>query len=210
MSNGQTKSSVALRVYEQIREQIASGDVVAFSSPGIVSGGIRSVTKSVVNHVGVVVTISTGGAERKLIFEPIVGKAMQISALSKRLEETNGKAWWLKLSEENRQKLSANAKSFYDFVFDNANTPYDTKQAVSSAYDEGFFKFTNDEDLSKLFCSEFVTASMEKAGIFKSINASEFTPSDICSCMIFENYIQLKGKTLKIEEFNSKIPAEIN
>lgn len=62
----------------------------------------------------------------------------------------------------------------------------------------------NDEDFSKFFCSEFVAAALEKAGVLKDINASEVTPIDLCRYQIYNpTYVIFKGEEKEIEGFNS-------
>ncbi len=44
-----------------------------------------------------------------------------------------------------------------------------------------------------MFCSELVTAALEKVGVLKDVNASEMTPADVCGFDIYGEVYQLKG-----------------
>ena len=112
-----------------------------------------------------------------------------------------------------------NATKFFDFLFAQAKArkPYDMPQAVMSAVDvldnlpwDKTGPSYNQEDFSRFFCSELVSAGLEQAGAVGNVNASEVTPIDLCRWHIYaDHYYQLKGDASKcISRFNTANPTD--
>ena len=65
---------------------------------------------------------------------------------------------------------------------------YDMPQAIFSAID---FIPDQNEDLSKLFCSELVSEAYERANLIAPVNASEMTPQDVVNFDIYDEPYKL-------------------
>ena len=212
--------------YEHARSKMKPGDVIAFGGKGHFSEIIKFATFSEVSHVGVILQTNIAGDDTGRFFNQIIESAslngfngVNISRFSDRLDY-EGEVWWLPLKKSIR-KNKFKQKKFYDFLFNQARMrkPYDMPQAIKSALDAlddlpfgmhgpGY----NSEDFSKFFCSELVSAGLEKAGAVGSVNASEVTPIDLCRWKIYQGtYYQLKGDPKKkISRFNTASPSDWN
>ena len=207
--------------YSDIRGSMRRGDVIAFGGKEIVSTIVKGATSSKsVTHVGIVVQseyrkFDDDNDEREIIVRIMEsGKSdgntcIVENLLSKRVENYNGAMWWLRLREDIRDNFDSFA--FIDFVFLQQGRPYDLPQAIRAAIDfaDESGLTLNEENFSKLFCSEFVAAALERAGVLKCINASEVTPIELCQFQIYDPCYVIfkrdeKGKDKKIEGFNSQ------
>lgn len=206
--------------YEEARNNMKAGDVMAFSGKGEFSEIIKWATRSAVSHVGVILQskLVIEDEPQKGFFNQIIESTslngfsgVTISRLSDRLATYDGEIWWLPLSNTSRSSLDS--KRFYDFLLHQDHKPYDTPQAIKSALDAldnapVIGRAThNIEDFSKFFCSELVSAGLEAGGVIDHINSSEVTPIDLCMFNIFDSdYYQLKGNLKQIKGFNSLNP----
>lgn len=203
--------------YNNIRNQMRAGDVIAFSGKGDVSEIIKWATKSDVSHVGVIL-------QSKLLIDekPQAGyfnqviestslngfSGVSISRLSDRLVNYDGEIWWLPLDDGIRDRM--NLTAFYDFLLHQEHKEYDLPQAIKARFDlldkmPFLEKITrNVEDFSRFFCSELVAAGLEESGAIPRINASEVTPIDLCMFSIYQrDYYQIHGLLKEIRGFNT-------
>jgi hypothetical protein len=128
--------------YKEVRNDMQSGDIVAFSGKGDFSEIIKWATRSAVSHVGIIL-------QSKLLInnEPQNGKFNQIiestslrgfsgvtiNRLSDRIDTYEGEMWWLPLNNKARERLDF--KVFYDFLLHQNRKEYDMPQAVKAALD---------------------------------------------------------------------------
>ena len=205
--------------YEEARDKMQPGDVMAFSGKGNLSEVIKLFTKSGVSHIGVVYkTKQVNDADPTRYMNTLMESTslegfsgVIMTRLSDRIRDYDGNLWWLPLSQTSRSKLDTT--KFFDFLVKQEGKAYDTKQAIKSALDAlddvPFLRGAtyNKEDLSKFFCSELVTAALEDAGVINNVNSSEVTPIDLCTFNIYDaDYYQLKGADTLIKGFNSVKP----
>ncbi len=207
--------------YQDVRSQMQPGDVIAFGGKGRFSEIIKWATRGSVSHVGVVLQSKLwyDNTPQKGFFNQIIESTtlegfsgVSISRLSDRVNYYDGEIWWLPLSEAARSKLSL--RRFFDFCLHQKGKRYDAPQAVKSALDAldkapliGGLTY-NVEDFSRFFCSELVAAALEKAGVIRSVNASEITPIDLCMFSLYtRDYHQLKGARKAIRGYNSMDPT---
>lgn len=206
--------------YDNIRELIAPGDIIAFSGKGNASDIIKWATRSSVSHVAVVLKSKifiNNDTENDFFNEIIESTSVNgysgvlRSRLSDKLKEYDGEAWWLPLSDTVKDNL--NLRNFYDFLLNQDKKPYDLPQAINSSLDildknSLISSVTyNIEDFSRFFCSELVVAGLEAGGVINSINSSEVTPIDLCMFSIYQqNYYQIKGTDKDIRGYNSLPP----
>ncbi|QAZ69255.1 hypothetical protein [Solidesulfovibrio carbinolicus] len=194
--------------YVAERKNMKPGDVIAFSGKGDVSQIIKSVTRSNVSHVGVILQTTerdqheeSGRFFNQIIESTSIQKfnGVIVNRLSNRIDMYDGEIWWLPL-RENLRNAPQRMKNFYNFLFSQVGKGYDTIQAIKSALDAldqlpifGHGPTYNNEDFSEFFCSELVAAALEEASVVPKLNASEVTPIDLCRWNIYEEkYYLLK------------------
>lgn len=202
------KHKLGDNTYESIRNEISTGDVIAFGGQKRASNIIKLVTRGPVSHVGVVVDFEEGrfGGRNIMIVESTSlndFSGVQMRWLSHAIFDYVGDVWWLKLSDKRRKKMDG--KKLRMFLRNQVGKPYDTKQAMQSGVDSWspFGIFDAEEDFAKLFCSELVMAAYEAAGVVGDINASEVTPIEMCRYKIWDKHLAIRGKINNIPGFNT-------
>lgn len=164
--------------YVDIRDELASGDLILFSGKGRISGAIKWFTAGRWSHVGIVHRIDSH--DMVLLWESTTltslrdvetGRAMhgvQTVPLSERIRQYQGEMALRKLvaPEEGETSgsfprlLSALRREF-------AGRPYERSklQLLRSALDgPGWFE-NREEDLSSFFCSELVAEAYQRMGL---------------------------------------------
>ncbi|UJS25282.1 hypothetical protein [Thiothrix winogradskyi] len=206
--------------YEDVRNKMKPGDIIAFSGKGNISDIIKWATRSSVSHVAVILhsqVLINGEPERDYINEVIESTSLNgfsgviRSRLSDRLRKYEGEVWWLPLRDAVREKMDLGL--FCRFLLDQEGKEYDMPQAVKSSLDAldmlrlaGSVTY-NIEDFAKFFCSELAAAGLEASGAIRSVNSSEVTPVDLCMFSIYQNnYYQIKGDEKDIKGYNSLSP----
>lgn len=209
--------------YHDVCSRIQPGDVVAFSGKTHFSHVIKWATSSSVTHVGIVGEVAaevTECGERVVVDliestfqhrDPVTGAKVGgviRNRLCQHLDHYDGNIWWLPLAERVRSRL--NMEVFAAFLRNQLGKAYDATQALKSALDVAdevgwLARFSaNEEDLTRLFCSELAVAALEAGGVVGGINASEVTPVELCQFRLFsDDYHLIKGAAGEIEGFNS-------
>lgn len=194
-----------LEVYEGVRDQLRTGDIVAFSGKGRVSGMIKWATRSRYSHVGVLLVGEVEGFGRTVLLcesttlsdlpdavDRTFRRGVQIQLLSQRLDSYDGSAWWLPLVDPLEELPH---RRFVGWLREThvKRTPYDDTQAIGAGIDFwDSIGLANDPDFSRLFCSELVARAFQVAGILPpEYNASEATPADIVGLSIFGRRVEL-------------------
>jgi hypothetical protein len=213
--------------YDDVRQEIRPGDVIAFGGRGGFAGVIKWATLGTVNHVAVVLSsdppadstspeeISRQGMRHVRIIESTSAldkfPGVNIRDLGERIDGHEGEVWWLPLKERIRQKLDL--VEFLEFLHQQLGKGYDSLQAAKSSLDDFedaplFGKITHSrEDFSRFFCSELVAAGLEAGGVVENLNCSEVTPMDLCTPWIYQDrYYQLKSGRKLIEGYNRVDP----
>lgn len=187
--------------YEAVRNQIKTGDCIAFADDTLLSRIIRWFTRANYSHIGMVVRMETdnGFGDSVMLIESTttvhevdeefgyVVKGVQLHWLSRRLASYNGRAWLVPLSqpipETDRLRMESWLRNQHA-----EKISYDYLQVIGLGIRElTGLGFMNHEDLSKLFCSELTTRALQVAGIVaKDINASSKTPVDVVSMSCFD------------------------
>lgn len=200
--------------YKAIRNTLKPGDVLAWGGPGPVSAGIKFATRSNVSHVSIVLhTMCAGG------MDPIVsmiestslndGKSgVDIVRASTAIEKYEGEVWVLPMRYDVWEHL--HIVDFTAWLIQQRGKKYDLPQAIMSAIDGPVPD--SKEDFARLFCSELLTGGYKKGRLFNSelvrgllekaefdpddMNASEMTPADVCRFNVYNETVQIKGRTL--------------
>jgi hypothetical protein len=208
-------------IYEDVRDQMKPGDIIAFSGKGQFSEVIKWATRASVSHVGVILQskLLVGNTPQEGFFNQVIESTslngfsgVTISRLSDRVFAYTGEMWWLPLGQAQRDQMDF--KKFYNFLLHQNHKPYDMPQAIKSALDAtdkvpllGGLTH-NTEDFSRFFCSELAAAGLEAGGAIPPLNASEVTPIDLCMFKIYSGeYYQLKGKEKAIKGYNTLDPS---
>ena len=191
-----------------IHQVIRPGDIIAFGGSTTVSKLIKLTTDAVVSHVGIVIDSSPDHNSLSFMEATIADKKVVTTNLYEKMKTFEGDIWLLPLKASLRS--SFNLQNFHTFLETHHNKPYDTKQALMSAFDQldHFPEAENgltysDEDFTEIFCSELVAGSLEASGMIAEVNASEITPIEICGWNIFEDkYYLLQGEKDVITPYN--------
>jgi len=185
--------------YSEVREKMKTGDVIAFSGKGHFSEVIKWKTSSEISHVGIVAATNMFGNDRVLLCESTtltnikdvihktITKGVQMHFLSQRLDAYDGEVFWYPLRDKLEKRYEKLAQAWLSDKHA-SKTPYDMTQAMGAGLD--FFDkmgLENEEDHSKLFCSELVTKVLQVVDeVGPHINSSEMTPADVISfsCLV--------------------------
>ena len=199
--------------YQEIREHMLPGDIIAFAGTTPISCLVQLATHSNISHIGIVchATVSYHG---ELIIEimesvkegthPETGQlitGVTRNRLSTKIRNYDGEIWWLPLSHATRTRLDYTAA--IDFLLSVIGRPYDTPQAILSVFDllDPLQRITYAaEDYSALFCSELAAAALKAGKVLPDINPSEMTPVDLLRQPIYHSeYYQIKGDPESIQ-----------
>lgn len=172
--------------YDEIRNELDTGDIVLFSGKGGISTGIKWITSSVWSHVGMVLRIPEynlallwESTTLSSIADLETGKArqgVQLVPLSERLKQYDGE---VSIRRLDIQRTPDQLAALMDFRSEVKGRPYEQNKVelVKSAYDGAFGQ--NQEDLSSLFCSELVAEAYQRLGLISDqLQSNEFTPAD--------------------------------
>ncbi len=187
---------------------VQPGDIIGFSGEGFISDLINVATYGIprwgISHVGVMGEADDG---RLLLWESttldglpceIAGKPFngsQAHWLDAVVNGYRGKVWHYPLCrslyENERRRLT-------EFLMETVHTPYDEMGAFRSAgvglsWIESLFR---DQDLNKIFCSEWCCAAHTAIGIFRTDNVSRWNPNRFVR-MERRQGILLKSRRLK-------------
>ncbi len=168
---------------------VRPGDIIGFSGDGWISDFINFATYGIprwgISHVGVMGEAEDG---RLLLFESttldglpceITGEPFngtQAHTLDRVVETYRGKVWhyplYRFLYENERQRLTR-------FLMETIHTPYDEMGAFRSggiglSWIESLFR---EQDLTKIFCSEWVAAALACVGLWATDNISRWSPN---------------------------------
>ena len=167
-----------------------NGDIIAFSGFGRASVVVNLVTYGVpfwsASHVGI---IGTHDGEQ-LLFEStslsnvpcaIQGKShkgVQAVFLRDRLDTYRGRAWHYPIY---RQLFDEETNRLNDFLVSKVGIPYDLVGGMRSvgvgvSWLESRLR---GEDLSSLFCSEYIAAAHRRIGLLRTDNASRWSPNKL-------------------------------
>jgi len=203
--------------YHLVRHHMRPGDIIAFGGNSLFSRWTKLTTRASVTHIAIVMQTQMRDEHSDRYFNQVMEatvydgkKGVMTNRLSERVLSYDGDIWWLPLGDNARAMFEQNKQAFFNFMFAQNGKKYDVLQLFGSAVDAlddhplfGSISY-NQEDFSSWFCSELIAEGLEKAGIIRSVNASEVTPIDICRFAIFGNkYVQLKGEGRTITGFNS-------
>ena len=122
------------RSYEDLKDQMQPGDVIAFSGTQPISTAIKFMTGSHVSHVGMIVPADLLEEATPDTAGPMIAEAtengIEIRPLQERVtDETVEKLWWLPLRSDLRRKLDMD--TFRNYLRTTHQTAYDYLQVAT-------------------------------------------------------------------------------
>ena len=184
--------------YDDIRDNLKTGDIVLFSGMGRISDLIKFFSGSKWSHIGLVV--KSDDIDMVLLWESTslnsvndiesgtAKNGVQLVALSERIAKYDGEISVRHFQSEITQDMRNALKQFRK---ESKNKPYEKSrlELAFSLIDVGWFT-NNEEDFSSMFCSELVAEALEKMGIMNGdLPANEFIPKDFFKGGRFEHYL---------------------
>jgi len=132
--------------YNEIKDDMRTGDLLQWRSPSIIGRLIRWKTGSNVNHSSMVIRLKEyEGRERRRWTTEALEHGTVLNLLSRRLNDFDGECWWYPLKDEwNEKRGEVGERSVY-FI----GIKYDYK----SLFAQLFSKVS--ADARRLFCSEY-------------------------------------------------------
>ncbi len=179
--------------YENIRNDLKTGDILLFSGKGGISDGIKFFTLSKYSHVGMVYRFdneldpngslfcweSTTLSDLKDADTGKLTKGVQRVELSERLERCFAKGYEISVRQLSKKLANDMILALNNFRHEVSGRPYETSkiELLKAAYD-GLFG-DNKEDLSSLFCSELVAEAYQRMGLLtENLPSNEYIPKD--------------------------------
>ncbi len=177
-------------IYENVREELDTGDIVLFSGKGGISEWIKGFTRSKWSHVGMV--IKDKAWDMVLLWESTTlsniddletgrkKKGVQLVALSERIDNYTGEVSVRRLITEKTPQMVEALKDLRNEIKERS---YEESmiELIKSAYDGPLGQ--NTQDLSSLFCSELVAEAYMRMGLLPvgTLPSNEYTPKDFSS-----------------------------
>lgn len=176
------KAVAALPVlaYDQVRDQLQTGDLAFCSGTYLFSTSIQWFTKSVWSHVGII--YRDDNLRRIFILESETAIGVRLVPLSKYLRDYHGR----KKPYQGRIVIGRIApaadgekvKKAISFGMDELTRPYDNWEIMRIAMRILFRRGRKDRD-RKYICSELVYEAFRKADIAFKFNRNSISPDDI-------------------------------
>jgi hypothetical protein len=175
---------MSLELYETYRDQMRTGDMLAWHSDSLIGAGIRwrTVPKGIpsdsplsVNHTSGVLRLKEyEGLERRVYINEALENGTVLNLLSKRLTEFKGLVWWYPLKrswDAERQMIGERALQYIGIKYDYKSIAEQIFGSVSV-------------EVKKLFCSEYYYLSLGFSG--KSPN-----PYQLCIKDYFKEAVRI-------------------
>jgi cell wall-associated NlpC family hydrolase len=176
------KAVAALPVlaYDQVRDQLQTGDIVFCSGTYFFSKSIQWFTKSVWSHVGIV--YRDDNLLRIFVLESETAIGVRLVPLSKYLRDYHGRNKPYKgrivIGRITPAVDGEKVKKVISFGMDELTRPYDNWEIMRIAMRILFRRGRKDRD-RKYICSELVYEAFRKADIAFRFNRNSISPDDI-------------------------------
>lgn len=168
----------SLDLYDAVKDQMETGDMILWSHDSIVGDLIEFFSKSDKSHASAVIRFNEyEGAERRRFNIEATGEGTHVDLLSNALKEYDGEAWWYPLIDTWQNKRRQIGENVLTYL----GTPYDFSGVGRQAYEQV------GADTSKLWCSELLFVSYGFTGIVPP-------PGKMPSLGIFKAPIQILRK----------------
>jgi hypothetical protein len=168
-----------LSLYEKVRPQLKTGDILLFEGKSLVSRAIRWFTKSRWSHVAMVYKASEDD-DIMLCFESTSvssgTKGVRLVELSRKLLESKSNVYYRALMPDLNKTELKQLKRFRKLML---GVPYERSYLDLLLAGISANRFGGDS-LKSVFCSEMVAAAYQTIGRFKKgRHASSFAPVDL-------------------------------
>jgi hypothetical protein len=187
--------------FEQVKDTLRPGDLVAFGGSGFLSNGIKVFSHSPISHIAMVDEDPT-----KIIESTIIGKVSgpQVNDLATRLAgyDKGGKAWVLYLSDKERELLDFKAMFDFGRARIAAGDKYEKQELIEDAVDT-FVNIPFPDDPHASVCSEFVAELLQAGGQAFTHPTFGLKPQQLAEMAIFSGCQQILGESTVIPQFNS-------
>lgn len=168
-----------LTIYNAIRPKMQTGDVILWRSESVLGSLIRLFSKARVNHASLVIRFTEYDTDRVYVLEALA-TGIVLRALSERLENHKGQAWWYQAIDE----LDCRRKECGGIALCKVGTRYDYKSLFQQI--AGHVSV----DANRFFCSEYVRYCWDHAGVpFSSQLAPQ--PGDLAKSTFLKQGVQL-------------------
>ena len=168
------------QLYETVRDELRSGDLVFCSGSYIFSGLIQRFTRSVWSHVGMIYRDETLG--RIFILESETGIGVRLAPLSKYLRDYHGRRHPYKgqmvVAQVQPAIDEAQVKRAISFGMDELTKPYDNFEILRIAM-RIMLRIGRRTRDRKYICSELVNDCFRQAGVRFHLIDNYVSPDDI-------------------------------
>ena len=169
-----------VRPYEQVRDELRSGDLVFCSGSYLFSGVIQRFTRSVWSHIGVV--YRDDHLQRLFILESETGIGVRLVPISKYLRDYHGRRrpyrGQIVVGRVEPAPLDEQARQAISFGMDLLTRPYDNYEILRIAARIAFRVGRRVQD-RKFICSELVDECYRAAGVRFARRDNYISPDDI-------------------------------
>jgi uncharacterized protein YycO len=166
--------------YEQVRDQLRTGDLVFCSGTYFFSRTIQWFTKSVWSHVGII--YRDDNLQRIFVLESETAIGVRLAPLSKYLCNYHGRNKPYKgrivIGRLAPQPAEEQLKRAISFGMDELTRPYDNREILRIAMRILFRRCRKNRD-RKYICSELVYEAFRKAEIGFKFHRDSISPDDI-------------------------------
>jgi len=174
-----------LSQYDAFRPFIETGDLIEFSSNGIIGKSIMAVTGRNVSHSSLVVRLPYNNSPRRYIIEAI-RTGVEFQLLSDVLQHYNGSVVWYHLKKEyDPKRESIGEWAFCELA---KHKKYDFGGVVAQLWGKVSL------DSRKYYCSELIDAAYIEAGIIAPDPKGARVPGDFVPLGIFDSQAYLWGE----------------
>lgn len=151
-----------LTKYNEVKDDMKTGDILSWKSKSLIGSLIRWKTGGEANHSSMVIRLSEyEGTERRRYHTEAMERGVYPNLLSQRLQEYDGEVWWLPLKDEyNEARICIGQR-----LTECWGKPYDYK----SIFTQLFAKVS--VNMRRMFCSEVVYYALGGTG--KAPNPNE-------------------------------------
>lgn len=168
-----------LDVYKAIRPKMQTGDLILWSSNSIIGKLIQWFTRAKENHASLVIRFTQYDRDRVYVLEALE-HGIVLRALSSRLKEHNGRAWWYPVISE----MDCRRRECGAIALAKVGTKYD----YESLFKQAIVRVSTDAE--RFFCSEYWQYCWQTAGV-PFVTRHAMRPGDLVNCTILRAGVEL-------------------
>lgn len=134
-----------INIYDEVKEQMKTGDHIGWASATMTGGIIRWRTKGYINHSSMIIRLAEfEGEQRRRYHTEAMERGVYPNLLSNRLKKYEGEVWWYPLKpelDEKRTEIGRRLCEMWGIEYDYKSLMWQLLGKVNA-------------DARKLFCSE--------------------------------------------------------